>query len=164
MRLPSANLIIIGKGDDKSKLKNLTKKMGLSQNIHFFGNVQYSEIPKFLHLSKIGLSPIPPTFYYKLSSPLKLFEYMGANLPVVINKEILEHFFTIKESEGGKVVPYDENAFASEIINLLNNPEKLKEYGDKNYKWVNQNRTYKKISDQLEFIFNSKLKKYKKLK
>lgn len=149
-KIPLAKLLIVGDGMENAKLINLTKQLDLTQNVKFFGHVHYSQIPKYLNLSSIGVSPIPPTLYFKLSSPLKLFEYMGAGLAIVANEEILEQKKVLSESKGGKLVPYDIEKFANAIIELLSHEAQLIEMGKKNITWVNKHRNYEHLASLLE--------------
>lgn len=160
-KLPNANLAIVGDGDDRKNLENLTKKVGLSKNIKFIGKVPYEEVPKYLMQSEIGVVPLPPTLYYKLSSPLKLFEYMGSGLPVIATEEVLEHKKALTESKGGIVVPYDKNKFANAIIELLKQKNKFVEMGRNNINWVKKNRDYSIIADKVEEVFENTLKEFR---
>jgi glycosyltransferase involved in cell wall biosynthesis len=146
----NTKLLIVGDGSDKSNLNNLSIKLGIEKNVIFTGQVPYFEIPYFISVADICLSPIPPLEIYKVSSPTKLFEYMSIGKPIVSNKEIPEQMTVINESGCGLLVEFNSDSFADGIIKLLTDPKKSKEMGRKGYEWVTKNRSYKNMSLNLE--------------
>jgi glycosyltransferase involved in cell wall biosynthesis len=146
----NAKLLIVGDGTDKSNLENLSIKLGIEKNVIFTGQVPYFEIPYFISIADICLSPIPPLEIYKVSSPTKLFEYMSIGKPIVSNKEIPEQMIVLNESGCGLLVEFNSDSFAEGIIKLLRDPKKSKEMGKKGYEWVLKNRSYKNMSLNLE--------------
>jgi len=146
----NAKLLMVGDGNDRSSLEKLEADLELCEDIVFTGKVKYSEVPSFLAASDVTVSPIPPSNLYKVSSPLKVFEYMGAGRPVVANWEVPEQEEVIRESGGGLCVPYDEESFASAIIELLKDSDKRQRMGMNGRKWVIENRTYEKLGEKIE--------------
>ena len=155
----NAKLLILGKGEDEADLIKLTSKLSLNENISFKGYIEYNQIPRYLKFCMIGVSPIPPKFYYRVSSPLKLFEYMGAGLAVVANREIIEHRKVLNESNGGILTSYDIKKFANSIIYLLKNPNLIKVMGNNNNNWVKNNRNYQVLANRLEVKLLSMIEK-----
>jgi len=160
-KIPNAKMLIVGDGNDRVNLEKLSLKLNLKDNITFTGRVPYSEIPKYLSSAYIGVVPLPPTIYYKVSSPLKLFEYMGAGLAVVANKEIFEHQEALTATGGGKATLYDEIQFSSAIVDLLKNPNMMEEMGEKNVVWIRNNRDYESLAENIEGELLETLKNYK---
>jgi glycosyltransferase involved in cell wall biosynthesis len=81
--------------------------------------------------SKLGVVALLPTPNHLESLPIKMFEYMGAGLPVIASdfplwKQIVE------ENECGICVnPKDPNDILRGIKYLLENPQKADEMGKK---------------------------------
>ena len=146
----NVKLLMVGDGDDRTNLEKLTRNLGLGDEVVFTGRVPYFEVPQFIAAADVGVSPVPPLDIYKVSSPLKLFEYMGVAKPVVANEEIPEHKEILEQSEGGILVPFTPEAFAYAIIELLNNPEKAVEIGRRGREWVLKNRSYEVLARQVE--------------
>lgn len=48
---------VLGIGPDEDKLKNLAKELGVQDRIHFLGQMQYDEIPKYLKACDIFIRP-----------------------------------------------------------------------------------------------------------
>ena len=143
-------LLIVGDGDDKENLQNLAHELGIQDEIIFTGRVPQSEVPDFIAAADIGVSPIPPLSFYKLSSPIKLFEYMAMAKPVVANEEILEQKDVLEQSGGGILVPFTPEALAQAIVELVDNPQKAAEMGQKGREWVMKNRSYEILARQVE--------------
>lgn len=146
----STRLLLVGDGDDRSRLDNLTYELGLTDDVIFTGQVPYFEVPQFIAAADIALSPVPPLDLYKVSSPCKLFEYMAVAKPVVANHEIPEHKEVLEHSGGGILVPFASGAFASGVIELLDDTDRAAEMGRRGREWVLQNRTYDILARQVE--------------
>jgi len=56
-KIPEIKVVIAGDGDQKDKLMELTKQLGIIKNISFLGNVGYVEAVKLLNLAKITVVP-----------------------------------------------------------------------------------------------------------
>lgn len=143
-------LLMVGNGDDRANLEKIASNLGLGDDIIFTGQVPYLEVPQFIAAADIGLSPVPPLDIFKVSSPCKLFEYMGIAKPVVANEETPEHQEVLEQSGGGSLVPFTPEAFACAIIKLLDNPKKADEMGQRGREWVVENRSYEILAQQVE--------------
>ena len=143
-------LLMVGDGTDRSNLERLAGELGIADTIMFTGQVYSHEIPNFIVAADIGVSAVPPLDFYKLSSPIKMFEYMAMGKPVVANEEIPEQKEIIKESGGGILVKFEAESFAEGIIKLLDNPEMAKEMGRRGREWVVKNRSYERLAREVE--------------
>jgi len=75
--MPQVSFIIIGPiHTDISKVENLP-------NIYFLGPKPYKELPNYLQYSDVGAIFFKRTPLIESVSPIKLYEYMAAGLPVV---------------------------------------------------------------------------------
>jgi glycosyltransferase involved in cell wall biosynthesis len=79
--VPQAHFIIVGPGSDLSKIRAL----GLP-NVHVLGPRPYSAVPAFLQHSEVGLLPLSNNPANAGRSPMKLYEYGAAGLPVLARK------------------------------------------------------------------------------
>ncbi len=112
--------------DFLSEEKSLLRKGG----IELVGRVPYEAIPRFLLKASIGWFPLLPTLNYLKSTPIKLFEYMAARLPIVASRMgFIEEI--VKDSKCGLLAePGDPEAHAEAILYLFEHPEKAKVMGE----------------------------------
>jgi glycosyltransferase involved in cell wall biosynthesis len=82
---PEARLLIVGEGPERQHLEEDLSHRGLSGVAHLTGAVPPSEVPRLLAGMDAAVAPYPqlPRFYF---SPLKVYEYMAAGLPVVASR------------------------------------------------------------------------------
>ena len=148
-----AKMLLVGDGDGKENLQRICVDLGIDNCVIFTGQVPMHEVPSYIAISDIGVSPIPPFSFYKISSPIKLFEYMAMGKPVIANEEILEHKKVLELSGGGILVAYNTESFSDAIIWLLDNPAKALELGKCGQSWVLKNRTYDLMAKDIEDRF-----------
>ena len=151
--LPEARLVMIGEGDDTENLGRLAAQLGIADHVVFVGSVPYSEMPEYLAAGDVTVSPIPPKYIYKVSSPLKLFEYMATGKPVVANDEIPEQRDALRKSKGGVLVPFNSEAFAAGLTKLLESPDKAQAMGRAGHEWVVKHRSYEILAHHLEATY-----------
>ncbi|MHB1327843.1 MAG: glycosyltransferase family 4 protein [Gemmatimonadales bacterium] len=82
---PEIRIDFVGDGPDKSKLVAQARRLGLP-NVRFLDSVAKHSVPSLLHGADAGLMVLrnSPLFEFGIS-PNKLFDYLGASLPVVSN-------------------------------------------------------------------------------
>jgi len=76
---PDKSLVLAGpvwKNFPKKKFKGL-------KNVYFLGQISYSEIPALYNGFDVGIIPYKINAFVKSTDPMKYYEYIAANLPVV---------------------------------------------------------------------------------
>lgn len=84
--LPRRKLIIIGgnKEDDIARIRSLCERFGVKERVMINGYIEPTEISKYLDQTGVGVIPILDLLETRLfTSPLKLFDYMAAKIPIV---------------------------------------------------------------------------------
>lgn len=118
-KLLDIDIVLIGKVYDESYAQAQIHEI---PNIHFIGPVPYQELPQYANRFDICTIPFKVNSITNATSPLKLFEYMALNKPVLTT--------AMQESSKYKAVniakTYDD--FVEKITTLLeftpeNNPE-----------------------------------------
>lgn len=81
-RDPSYRLLVVGEGPERALLEELVERLGLNSAVEFTGAAAPADVPAQLARMDVAVAPYPPTddFYF---SPLKIYEYLAAGLPVV---------------------------------------------------------------------------------
>lgn len=70
-------MIVIGDGPQEDKLRNV-------DNLSFLGRLDYDEIPKHINKCHVGLSFRNDGEINEIAFPVKVFEYIGSRVPVVL--------------------------------------------------------------------------------
>jgi glycosyltransferase involved in cell wall biosynthesis len=82
-RLPSdVHLVVAGDGAVRSTLQRRAHELGLCSRVHWLGQVAHRRIPLVLASCEVALAPYPALREFAFS-PLKLYEYLAAGIPVV---------------------------------------------------------------------------------
>jgi glycosyltransferase involved in cell wall biosynthesis len=120
---------------------------GLLNAAHFTGAVAPSEIPGLLASMTVAVAPYPAQtdFYF---SPLKVYEYMAAGLPVVASdigqlKSLIED-----EVNGLLVPPSDPVALATALDRLRQDPSLANRLGQAARKAMMQNHTWDAVTQR----------------
>lgn len=143
-------LLILGEGSDRRTLEELVRELEIEEDVIFTGQVSGSQIPKFIVAADIGVSPVSPVACHIIGSPIKVFEYMGGGKPLVANEEILDQKEVVEQSGGGILVPFTSEAFSDAIFELLSNPKRAAEMGQRGRQWVAENRSYEVLARRVE--------------
>lgn len=106
-------LWLYGEGSEKKDLQMYAWQA--SESITVFDAVPNEQIPEVLSAAHVGTLPFPDEEKYRVSSPIKLFEYMGAGLPILATK-IACHTDVIGE---GDYVFWAEDSDVSGLLNAL---------------------------------------------
>jgi len=113
-------IMLGGNPKDMDRLKAKSIEFEIDENVYFVGKILRNEVPNYLNISYISLSPIPPTSRYMVSSVTKLYESIGFGIPVVGNN-LPDQGKIIRESGRGICVEYDKSEFVKAIDYILDN-------------------------------------------
>lgn len=121
--LPHTELWLVGSFDSEEFQNEVLSS--LPPNVHWLGQIKHSEVVKLYASAKIGLSTLHPTPSHRNSQPVKIYEYMGAGLPVIASN--FPEFSELLEGCGLQVDPLDVRAIREAICNLLLDEPRLAE-------------------------------------
>lgn len=84
-RVPAARLLVVGDGPERGAFESALAARGVSHRVELTGAVAPDEVPGLLASMDAAVAPYEPhpQFYF---SPLKIYEYMAAGLPVVASR------------------------------------------------------------------------------
>lgn len=80
------SLSIIGDGPDVASLGRLIEDLGVGARVRLLGRVDLESLPGMLSGFDIGVVPLPDRPEWRVSSPLKLMEYIALGMPVVLTR------------------------------------------------------------------------------
>lgn len=144
-------LMIVGAEGDYDKIKKIVREEGLENRIIFTGCVPYFKIPEIIAEMDICIIPFFINEVTNDALPLKLFEYMACEKPVISTP-----LTTIKQVVGDKIY-YASNIkeYREEIIKIIENYDILRyktnrNFVVENYDWNVLFEKYKFVIDQME--------------
>lgn len=118
-RHPNAKLLIVGNGEDESRLKELAASTGLSKSVIFTGMQPYSSLPDFIRSSDVCINPFELNGITQNILPTKLFQYMTCEKPVLATSLPGTCTFLAGEEQG--VVYSTLEEFDDRLADLLSN-------------------------------------------
>jgi glycosyltransferase involved in cell wall biosynthesis len=80
----SFNLSLVGDGRERAELEDFATQT--NGQVRVVSPVPYEQIPEVLARAHIGVLPFPDEEKFRVSSPIKLFEYMAAGLPILATR------------------------------------------------------------------------------
>jgi glycosyltransferase involved in cell wall biosynthesis len=125
---PKVRLLIVGDGPQRLSLEADLAARGLTAASHLTGSVEANQVPGLLASMDAAVAPYPdlPRFYF---SPLKVYEYMAAELPIVASR-IGQLAQTLRHEETGLLCPPgDAVALAAALDRLRRDPALRKRLG-----------------------------------
>lgn len=144
-KIPNAHFVLAGEGELKKDLENLASEFGIAGKTHFTGRCE--KIPELLSVSFAGVLTSRNEGFSN-----SILEYMAARLPVVAT-DVGGAREAIFEGENGFLVESnDDEALATRLIELLENKEKARAFGEKGRKLVEENFSCEaQLKNVLEF-------------
>ena len=118
-RYPDLVFLIVGDGKGKQELEALAGETGLVDRILFTGKVPYSDVPRYVRVADISILPFPDIVWWRVSSPIKLMEYLAMGTPIVAT-DIPAHRW-VAEQTGGVELAVDSSPekLAAAISNVI---------------------------------------------
>lgn len=130
-QVPHCRLRIIGDGPLREELQQSiqTQTPHMASAIEWMGAIAPERVPEELGRLDVAVAPYGDTadFYF---SPLKVFEYMAAGLPVVAGSIGQLRAILVDQVNGCLYPPGDHAALADILIALANDPSKRLRLGD----------------------------------
>jgi len=119
--LPATVLAVAGEGEVRAGLEKHARDLGVADRVLWIGQLPHQLIPGFLTSLDVAVLPYPslPNFSF---SPLKLYEYLAAGVPVVASN--LGQIRAVLDGGrlGTLVLAGDPSALADGIRGVLANP------------------------------------------
>jgi glycosyltransferase involved in cell wall biosynthesis len=155
--LPGRKLMIIGgnKKEDVLRIQKLCDHMGVKDRVVITGHVEPWELENYFGQIGVGVIPILDVLETQLfTSPLKLFDYMAAKIPIVASnlpsiREVLSDGKT-----GILVEPNNPKRLADGIEKILSEPALAKKISEQAFQNA-LNYTWEKRSEKILAFINT---------
>lgn len=117
--VPDACLVVVGDGPDRPRLLRAVERLRLEEHVFALGWRDHETLAGFYQHSHVGLLPFLDTPHVRITMANKLFDYMGAGLPVLAtNLPPIRR--VVEETRAGVLFPPgDRKGFATRLAALL---------------------------------------------
>jgi len=123
-KLPSARLLMVGGTSPQvEEGKREVARYGLAERVVFTGQRPPSEMPRYLAISDVLVSPRSSG----TNTPLKIYSYLRAGKPIVATR-LLTHTQVLDDDSAALMEPSPE-AFAEALLALAKDPEGRRRLG-----------------------------------
>ncbi|HEY5640200.1 MAG TPA: glycosyltransferase [Dehalococcoidia bacterium] len=147
--IPGLKLWVVGDGEARQALEDLTLRLGVSNAVEFTGWVKHEEVSDYIGRCRIGIVPM---LYNQL--PNKLFEYVAMGLPVVVGDVP-----SIRTAFGPETVEYyrpgDADELADRVLAVYRDPDAARAMAERaqetfqKYTWDVMKEVYVGIHDDV---------------
>lgn len=131
--LPGVDLVVAGEGDVRAELEARAERLHVSDRVHWLGHVPHDRIAAFLASLDVAVAPYPRLEKFSFS-PLKLYEYLAAGVPVVASD--IGQIPGVIDEFGVLVPPGDAVALAGAIDDVLARPDEARRAAAAGREWV----------------------------
>ena len=140
--VPNLHVLIVGDGENFVRLERLVRFLGVQDRVTLTGRVPHGEVGRYSSLIDVVALPRTPLMVSDLVPPLKPFEAMAQERPVLVSDVATMADF-IDDGENGFVFRRgDARALAKKIAELEQDRELLARVGKHARQWVIENRTW----------------------
>jgi len=122
--VPDVHLTIVGDGEDRKTLEDLSQQLGLEQQVSFVGYKSQAEVRECLYQSDVFVLPS-----FAEGVPVSLMEAMATGIPVVSTRIAGVSELVEDGINGYLVPPSDLTLLAEKVVSLLNSAELRNAFG-----------------------------------
>lgn len=115
-------LELAGKFESEAVKKSVMKHPAM-KFVNFYGQVSVFKVREILSTSTVGLVTLHPTETFKTSLPIKLFEYMEMQIPVIASNFEYWKPLVIRNNCGVIVDPLSPDDIANKIKYFIDHPD-----------------------------------------
>src|SRR5579872_5986845 len=160
-KVPTAEFHIYGGGPEKSKLVQLTERLGLTESVRFFEFLPLDQMADVIANSDLGIVPKRGNSFKNEAYSTKIMEFMSQGVPVVLSRTRIDSFY-FDDSIVQFFASGDVESMTDAMIRVIQD-RKLREslinnayeYADRN-SWALREKDYFDLVDSLSFEVHRK--------
>ncbi len=143
------SFVFIGDGPEKQWLQKRVRELSLT-NVRFYPPIPWARVPKVLSALDVGIMHLKRHDLFLGALPAKLFEAMGAGIPVVLAIRGEAQVLVEAAQCGFCVEPEEPSEMASAILKLYKDPVLRAAFGSNGRSYVEQHYNRRRIAERLE--------------
>jgi len=153
---PRPRLHIAGSGPDESRLKKLSQKLNLEEQVVWHGWVEHKKLNEVINSCHVGIIPHPKNGHTDHTIPNKIFDYMASSLPVIVtNARPMERICNTHNC--GLVFEDKNQKDFTQCIIKLSDPELRRQLAINGYNAVNEHYQWHMDFDVLKTVINGQV-------
>lgn len=146
----NVSMVIVGDGPSLGHWMKRVKDLSLSDDIVFTGNVQYRDVPDYISSMDICLLPFDMSMVSQNALPLKLFEYMACQVPVISTP-----ISGVRNAVGDRVYYYSNASELQDIVTRITQEDAHHELlVGEGRQYVQKHFSWNKICSDFERVLN----------
>ncbi len=150
-KIPNTTFLIVGDGEMLQSWKEIAEELQVNPNFIFTGAVPYEEVPKYINISDVCVSPeiADPRNEITGGSSLKLFEYLACSKPVIVGN-LKGNMKIISNARSGIIVdPRNSDELSDSIVRLLVNEKEATDMGRRGREYILREYNWNILSKQV---------------
>ena len=146
---PEIVFVLVGEGPELSRLKSEVQSRNLG-NVQFVPIQPANRMPRLLASFDAALVPLKRLPLFRAARPSKMFEAMGAGIPIICSVDG-EARRIVEDSAGGIYVePQDASQMANAVLSLYLNPSKKASLGENGRRYVSMHFDRRVAAEEFE--------------
>jgi len=145
---PNSQLLIVGDGPQREAIESQIAALGLTHAVEMVGAIPIDQLPHYYQQMDVGIAPYPGdiNFYF---SPLKIYEYMAAGLPVIAS-DVGEISHLVEHEKSGLIYPAsDIDQLTDALEHLLTHPLESRQLGSQARQVAIEQHSWQKRLEQV---------------
>lgn len=158
---PKTHFMFVGDGSAAEQLQAEIEERGLSPKATFLGFQRFSRMPNIIARADIAIVPFPDTATTRVCVPVKLFEYMLMEKPI-ITTDLPGIRESVTEQEVAFIPNMDASELSRAILGLLEDRAHALALAKSGYELAVKKFTWKRLVPQFEDAI-SRMSRYAKV-
>jgi phosphatidylinositol alpha-1,6-mannosyltransferase len=146
---PNLTYSIAGSGPDKGRLQEIATKLVLNKHVQFLGKVSDSELTKLYSKADLFVLLSREEKQHVEGFGLVFLEAAACKTPSLGGNSGGIPDAILHDKTGWIVSPTDQQEIVAKLISILKQPQLLKQTGEEAYTYTLENRTWKKVTQQI---------------
>lgn len=135
-------LLVVGDGTRRGALEAHARRMRVADTVRFTGRVPHESVAQYYVQMDLFANPRVDERAARLITPLKPFEAMALNVPVLVSDLPALAEIVDPPNRGAVAPPGDAAALAAVITDLADDPERRRDMAETARDWVRRERTW----------------------
>ncbi|MBA7645302.1 D-inositol-3-phosphate glycosyltransferase [subsurface metagenome] len=144
-RYSNIKVLIVGEEGGLNRVRKLASEYQISDRVIFAGTVPHTKVPDYISCMDVGVIPFKRIEMADEPCPVKLFEYMACEKPVISSQ-------TVSMMRDKVLYAPDSEEYKRRIVELYENKELRTKLGKEGRKFVAQNHSWEKLAKDIENV------------